>query len=654
MSDLAGKRVAIANRGEIAVRIAATCTRLSMIPILLIGKPDLGGYALRQVGRFELIGEAGSELDVTSVIAAAKRARSDYLHPGYGFLSERPALAEACETAGIRFVGPSAATLRLCGDKLATRAVAERAGVPVVRASDPLDDDPDHWRVVGKDIGYPLMVKPAEAGGGRGLRLVTDEAGLVPAVEASRRESAASGAGAVIYLERALIQPRHVEVQVVADHAGAFALGDRDCSLQRRHQKVIEEAPAPHVSDTTRQALHEYGCRVAKEAGLRGIATCEFLLDKDAEIAFLEVNPRIQVEHPVTELVTGVDLVEWQLQIASGACVPSHETPEPRGHAIEARVYAEDPDAGFLPTAGALGPVAWPAGPAIRVDAGYGSGDTVPTAYDAMLAKIVGHGADRADALSALQVALCDTVVSGVTTNIGWLLNLLGSDAVRDGLTTTTTAATIERSRRPPGMAPVAAVAQQVDRASSVATDPWSAIGPWRASGRATIIVHGVDWEMSVTIWRDATGWQAALDGFSAPVRWWRGPDRVWTIGSEARVVRFAVVEREGTFLVYGNGGHWPIWPGPKPAKSAGTHAQQSDGQVLAPLPATVIQVHVTEGDQVTKGQPLVTLSAMKMELVCESPDGGRIASVSCREGDLVAADQLLVKLDRTAEVTDG
>ena len=290
---MAGKRVAIANRGEIAVRIAATCRRLGATPILLLGSPDLSGYAVRQVGRVELVGEAGAELDVGLVVAATRRAEADFLHPGYGFLSERATLAEACAPAGIQFVGPSAATLRLCGDKLATRAAAERVGVPTLPASPPLGDEPEGWLKAGREVGYPLLVKPAGAGGGRGLRHVAGEAGLAEAVAASRRESAASGAGALVYLERELLAPRHVEVQVAADGERALALGDRDCSVQRRHQKVIEEAPAPHVDEATRMALHEHARRIAAEVGLHGIATCEFLLGADGEVAFLEVNPRI-------------------------------------------------------------------------------------------------------------------------------------------------------------------------------------------------------------------------------------------------------------------------------------------------------------------------------------------------------------------------
>ncbi|MER3438982.1 MAG: acetyl-CoA carboxylase biotin carboxylase subunit, partial [Chloroflexota bacterium] len=272
MSALAGERVAIANRGEIAVRIAASCRRLGAVPIVLLGEPDREGYAARRIGRVVVLGPSGMELDATRVVAAAREAGAEYLHPGYGFLSERPELAEACAQAGIRFVGPSPQTLRLCGDKLATREAARGVGAPVLPASPPLEGNPDEWLAAARAIGFPLMVKAAGAGGGRGLRHVEDAADLVTAIEASRREGEMSGAGTAVYLERELVEPRHVEVQVAGDGVRAVALGDRDCSLQRRHQKVIEEAPAPNLSERTRHDLHTHARRIAEAVGLRGIA----------------------------------------------------------------------------------------------------------------------------------------------------------------------------------------------------------------------------------------------------------------------------------------------------------------------------------------------------------------------------------------------
>ncbi|HYP61334.1 MAG TPA: biotin carboxylase N-terminal domain-containing protein [Thermomicrobiales bacterium] len=650
-SPVAGKRIAIANRGEIAVRIAATCRRLGAIPIVLLGDPDLNGYAARQIGLIERVGPAGSELDVELVIAAAKRASADYLHPGYGFLSERPALAEACDAAGIRFVGPSADTLRLCGDKLATRAAAVRAGVPVLPASPPINDSPDDWVSAAREIGYPLLVKPAEAGGGRGLRFVADESALIGAVQASRRESSSSGAGAVIYLERAMIEPRHVEVQVAADRDRTIAVGDRDCSIQRRHQKVIEEAPAPNIDDSVRANLHEYARRIAEETGLHGIATVEFLLDGSGEIAFLEVNPRIQVEHPVTELVTGVDLVEWQLLISSDRSVPLDRTPEPRGHAIEARVYAEDPFSGFIPTVGKLPVVSWPNRPDIRVDAGYGSGDVVPTSYDAMLAKICAHGSERSAALSALRLGLLDTSVAGPATNVPWLFNLLDDPSVLAGVATTATAASVLPSIPHHPLAPIAAVAFLIDRSTSESTDAWSAIGPWRLSGTTAVTVHGDDWEERVTIQHSADGWLATSGAIHAPVRWWKDPSGLVTVAHGGEVMKAAVIDSGASLEVTGHGGRWLVYPGSRPSAAPAAQRRTSDGRVRAPLPASVLGIHVTTGDRVERGHPLVTLSAMKMEIVCDSPVDGLVQSIHCAVGQLVEADQELVTLQiATAE----
>ena len=645
MSLIAGKRVAIANRGEIAVRIAATCQRLGAIPILLLGESDRDGFAARQVGRVEIAGAAGSELDVALVIAAAGRAGADFLHPGYGFLSERASLAGACEEAGIVFVGPAPATLLLCGDKLATRQAAADVGVPVLPASRSLSDNTVSWLEVASEVGYPLLVKPAGAGGGRGLRRVAEETGLLEAVHASRRESASSGAGNVVYLERELIDPRHVEVQVAGDGIRTLALGDRDCSVQRRHQKVIEEAPAPHIDLELRRRLHGYAERIGEATGLRGIATCEFLLGADGTLAFLEVNPRIQVEHPVTELVTGIDLVEWQLTIAAGGSLPLNATPEPRGHAIEARVYAEDPWNGFFPVAGALTAVSWPSRPDLRIDAGYETGDTIPNAYDPLIAKLIAHGSDRSAALAALEVSLLETVVAGIPTNLPWLRNLLDYDTVRSGHATTRTASEVEPELpdRLPSL--LGALAHTLEGGQKSATDPWPAIGPFRFAGRAPIVLHGDDWEESIAVARMTDGWNADSCGITVSFRWWRGSNGIWTILAGDSVMRVAVVERNGSLEVSGHGGRWIVRHGAKPAKETAKHRRAHDGRIRAPLPSKVLGVHVAVGDQVLQGQSLVTLTAMKIEMICEAPAAGLVESISCKVDDQVDSDQVMITL---------
>jgi acetyl-CoA/propionyl-CoA carboxylase biotin carboxyl carrier protein len=639
--SIAGKRVAIANRGEIAVRIAATCRRLGAIPILLLGEPDRDGYAARQVGRIELIGEAGSELDVARVISAAQRVHADFLHPGYGFLSERADFAEACNAAGLRFVGPSPETLQLCGDKIATRAAADRAGVPILAASPPLGDDSEQWIAAANELGYPLLVKPAEAGGGRGLRFVADESTLVDAIAASRREGGSTGA---VYLERALIAPRHVEVQVAGDGDQVIAVGDRDCSLQRRHQKVIEEAPAPNIDDKTRTALHAYARRIATEVGLRGIATCEFLLGEDGTLAFLEVNPRIQVEHPVTELVTGIDLVEWQLRVAAGEPLPVANL-EPGGHAIEARVYAEDPARAFFPSAGTLSVVSWPTRPDVRVDAGYAIGDVVLTSYDPMLAKIIACGSDRTSALEALRVSLRETIVAGLPTNIPWLIDLLNHDAMRAGHASTQTANEVAQTMPDHKLAVAAAVAHTLDRSRNATSDPWTAIGPLRLSGTATLMFHGDDWDERLGVRPEGSGWELVRGETVSPLRWWRDDLEIWTVALGDDVGRFGVAVDDDTINVAGNGGRWLIRTGQRPSGDSTRRQRTSDGRVRAPLPSRVLLIHAAEGDHVEAGQPLVTLSAMKIELVCDAPVAGTVESINCEVDQLVDAGDLLVGL---------
>jgi acetyl-CoA/propionyl-CoA carboxylase, biotin carboxylase, biotin carboxyl carrier protein len=641
---LAGQRIAIANRGEIAIRIAQTSERLGMIPVLLLGDPDLDGLAARRVGRVERVGEAGAELDVERVIAAAERTGAAYLHPGYGFLSERAELAEACEAAGIRFVGPSAATLRLCGDKLETRAAAVRAGVPVLTASEPLGDDSALWIAAAAEVGYPLIVKPAGAGGGRGLRHVADETALVGAIEVSRREGASSGAGAVLYVERELLEARHVEVQLAGDGLDAIAVGLRDCSLQRRHQKVIEESPAPCIDDDLRQRLHGYARDLAREVELRGIGTCEFLLDADGTLAFLEINPRIQVEHPVTELVTGIDLVAWQLELAAGGGLPRMPFPEPRGHAVEARVYAEDPREGFRPSPGRLAVVQWPRVPNVRVDAGYETGDSVPHAYDAMLAKVIAHGPDRQTAIATLRQALRETVIAGVHTNLAWLDALLASEAFREGRATTQTAGEIVAGAAEPGLAPVVALLCLLGEGAALESDPWMRLGPWRIAGPAPVLMHGDDWEARFTVERSADGW-AARDAAGRPVRWWRDAAGVITVAAGAERGRFFVVPEADALRVCGNGGEWRVRSGPRPLGPRERVARSHNGEIVAPMPANVIAVNVMVGDRVEPGAPLVTLTAMKMEITCEAPAAGTVTEILCAPGDLVGSDQVLARL---------
>jgi len=644
--------VAIANRAEIAVRIAATCTRMGMAPVLLVSDEDVAGFAARRIGRVERIGPAGSETDVDTVIASATRAGADLLHPGYGFLSERWELAIACDQAGITFVGPSAETLSLCGDKVLTRDAATTAGVPLLPGSAPLDDDPSAWETAANAIGFPLLVKPALAGGGRGMRQVANASDLVPAIAAARREAAETGAGTKVFLERLLIEPRHVEVQLIGDGARAVAVGDRDCSLQRRHQKLIEEAPAPHLEPDTRARIHRYGEAIGRAVGLRGVGTAEFLFGQDGTIAFLEVNPRLQVEHTVTELTAGIDLVEWQFRMAAAYPLPT-EIHSPRGHAIEARLYAEDPALGFLPSPGRLHVVSWPARPDLRVDTGFSSGDIVSSSYDPLVAKVVATGATRDSAIATLRTSLTDAVVAGVATNIPWLIAALDHPDVRRGATSTATTADISV---PPGgrdFAIAAAVARTLDKPDS--DDPWNSIGPLRIAGESSLLFHGDDWEMKAVMGASSHGTTVRIGDSSGdePLQWWRDADGSWTISWAGTIARVGFADLDGMIEVAGHGHRVLLRAGPR-AQIGLSSSASKDGRVRAPMPGKVLRVDVEEGDRVQQGDVLVVLSAMKIELGCSAPFDGMVSSVNCAQDSLVEANQLLVEMVPDGASTAG
>jgi acetyl-CoA/propionyl-CoA carboxylase biotin carboxyl carrier protein len=420
------RRLLVANRGEIALRVFRTCRALGIETVAVAAPDDLGSLHARSAD--ERV-EIASYLQPEEHIRAARQAGADAIHPGYGFLAESGDFAEAVEAAGLTWVGPSPEALRLGGDKIAAKRVAREAGVPVLPDGDP------------ESIGFPLLVKAAAGGGGRGMRVVRSAAELEDALEAAEREARGAFADGTLYLERYLERPRHVEVQLLADGRGAVvAVGERDCSVQRRHQKVLEEAPAPRLSPDLRSALHRAAESFGQAIGYRSAGTVEFVLDGD-EFFFLELNGRIQVEHPVTEAVTGLDLVAEQLRIASGEplTIPRHQ---PNGHAVEVRLYAEDPRS-FLPQAGRIDVLELPCdtvsqGPSrVRVDAGVEEGDEVGTAYDPMIAKLVAHGPARDDALDALAAALAETRVEGVMTNLPFLRWLVAHPVVRAGEATT-------------------------------------------------------------------------------------------------------------------------------------------------------------------------------------------------------------------------
>jgi len=536
----AARKLLVANRGEIAVRIFSTCRRLGIETVAAVGPGDDDALHARVAGTTV---EVSSYLDADALVDAAKRSAADLVHPGYGFLAESADFADAVLAAGLVWVGPPPDALRRGGDKLEAKRIAAAAGVPTLPTGEP------------EELGFPLVVKAAAGGGGRGMRVVESQDDLATAIEAASREAEAAFGDGSVFSERYLPAPRHVEVQVLGDrHGTVVALGERDCSVQRRHQKVVEESPAPGLPASVRERLAAHAVAFATELGYESAGTAEFLVDGE-DVFFLELNARIQVEHPVTEAVTDLDLVELQLRVADGERLTGLE-PRANGHAVEARLYAEDPRT-FLPQPGRITRLSLPDG--VRVDAGVAEGDEIGARYDPLIAKLIAHAPDRDHALDRLADALDETVVEGVTTNLPFLRWLVAHPAFRRGELSTAFLA-----RHPP-----------LSRTPRPVPHGWSG------------------------------GWRLNLPPASE-----LGP-----------------LEVDGS-------------------ARAGGPTGAVDGRVTAPMPGTVIDVRVTEGERVSSHQPLVVLEAMKMEQVVTAPYKAGVRSVDVGVGDRVASGAVLVTLE--------
>ena len=612
----------IANRGEIARRIERTCGSLG---IAAASAPTTGPAAV-------------DLLDPGAVVQAALEAGADALHPGFGFLAENADFAEAVEAAGIRWVGPPAAAIRTMGDKAAARRLAAALGVPVLPGYDGPDQSSDALAVAAAALGTPILVKPSAGGGGKGLRLVRALEELPGALAAARREALAAFGDDRLILERHLDGPRHVEVQVLFDaHGNGVHLGERDCSVQRRHQKVLEETPSPAVDEALRGHLGGVALRLAAAVGYASAGTVEFLLDDSGAFHFLEMNTRLQVEHPVTEAVTGRDLVADQLRIASGEPLRFGQADvRPAGHAVEVRLYAEDAEAGFLPATGPVVALDWPAAEGIRVDAGVAPGDEVTARFDPMLAKVIAWGPDRATAFDRLRVALDSTVVLGLTTNLRflrWLVRqgwLLDGDARVDSLATTW-----RPDDRHPAIPedawPVAARA--LAGAAVGAPDPWA--GGWRVNGPASFRMEAEGTERVV-------GDPGGRFGGDRDGR--RGGDPA------GRVARAVALDAGVAHVdVAGRSVAFTLAPPPdvdQSARSAAGHGGGGPSQVVAPMPGSVIAVHVSADEVVEPGAPVATLEAMKMEHVVTVPVGGTVTEVRVRAGDQVRRGEWLATIE--------
>ncbi len=432
------KKILIANRGEIAVRVIRACRELGIPSVAVYSDVDRAASHVMKADEAYPIGPAAaaeSYLNIEKILGVARRCGADAIHPGYGFLSENAKFAQACVDAGVKFIGPTAASMEMMGSKTRARQEMEKAGVPFVPGTSRGLESVEQAKEVAVRIGYPVMLKAAAGGGGKGMRLVGSASELKSALEAAQGEAQRAFADNEVYLEKAILNPRHIEMQVLADeHGNTVYLGERECSIQRRHQKVLEEAPSPLVDPEMRKRMGEVAVRVAKAAGYWNAGTIEFLVDQQKNFYFLEMNTRLQVEHPVTELITGLDLVALQIQIAAGQKLPfRQEDISIRGHAIECRIYAEDPDNNYFPSPGKITMLLTPEGPGIRLDSGVHEGWTVPIDYDPLLAKLVGYGQDRDQAVSRLVRALDELFVAGIKTNVALFRRILADEAFRSG-----------------------------------------------------------------------------------------------------------------------------------------------------------------------------------------------------------------------------
>jgi propionyl-CoA carboxylase alpha chain len=662
-------KLLIANRGEIAARIMRTAHGLGIATVAVYSDPDAGapyvGLADEAV-RLPGAAPADTYLRGDLIIAAAAATRADAVHPGYGFLSENEAFARACGDAGLIFVGPGPGTIAAMGSKVEAKALMAAAGVPVlpgvtIAAADDLDD----LAASAAGVGFPLLVKAAFGGGGRGMRLVGDQAGLAEAVRSARGEAASAFGDGTVFLERFVTDPRHVEVQILGDTAGQVVhLFERECSIQRRYQKIVEECPSPAVDSGLRAALTSAAVAAGQAIGYVGAGTVEFVLGQDGSFFFLEVNTRLQVEHPVTEEVTGLDLVELQLRIAEGEPLPAAATSATiNGHAIEVRLYAEDVAAGFLPVTGPLHRFVIPSAPGVRTDTGFRDGSVVSPHYDAMLAKVIAHGRTRADAAKRLARALDRAQIHGVTTNRDLLAAILREPEFLAGRTDTgyltrhePAALAASRPRATAWHALAAALARQaVHRAEApvLATLPTGWRNVRSAPQRVTYTADGEELAVAYRITGGpASGGPASGGTLEATVNGVplgaalllheAGPDLV---DLEADGLRRAyLVHRVGTqTYVDASNGSSALSEVPRfgqPDKQAPT------GSLLAPMPGLVLRVLADVGATVAAGQPLVVLEAMKMEQTVTAPADGVLAELRAKAGEQVAAGQILAVVD--------
>ncbi len=654
------KRILIANRGEIACRIIASCRRLGIGAVAVYSEADAQARHVRLADQALLIGPAAaaeSYLSIERLIAAARASGAEAIHPGYGFLAENASFARALREAGLVLIGPTPETMDLMGSKAAAKARMAAANVPLIPGYHGEDQAEERLAAEAEAVGYPLMLKAAAGGGGKGMRVVHAAGEFAEALKAARREAAGAFGDDRMILERYLPRPRHIEAQIFGDsHGQVVHLFERDCSSQRRHQKIIEEAPAAGLDEDVRAALLDAAVRAADAVDYVGAGTVEFLVD-GREFFFLEMNTRLQVEHPVTELITGQDLVEWQIRVAAGQPLPlGQDQIRASGHAMEARIYAEDPARGFVPSSGRIDALRFPSGHGLRVDSGVEAGDMVSVHYDPMIAKLIVHDADRDRCRARLAAALAATSVVGPTTNLGFLQQLADAPAfagggLDTGLLDRDLASIVPDDQPVPDWVFAAAachwLARQEQQARDTGHGPWSIADGWRLAGqqaRSLDLECGARRLNCAAVGQADAGYRLELGELAINARLdsLGESQHSLALDQSRRPLQLFVIDAQRVEISVA-GQRWRVLRHERFEAASGASA--GDGRIIAPMPGKVIEVRVAPGDRVEDGQTLAVMEAMKMELAIKAPFDGTVDAVAVAAGDLIEADSLLLQI---------
>ncbi len=663
------KKILIANRGEIAVRIMATCREMGIRTVAVYSDVDATARHVRMADEAYAIGPAPatqSYLKIENILAVAQRSGAQAIHPGYGFLSENADFVEACEKAGIVFIGPPAKAMRAMGSKISAKHIARSVDAPTVPGYAGESQDETRLLNEAQRVGFPLLIKASAGGGGKGMREVHSRDAFVEQLAGAKREALASFGDDTVFLERLIQRPRHVEIQILGDmHGNMVALGERECSIQRRHQKIVEESPSVALTPELRAEMGASAVRIAQAAGYVNAGTMEFILDDEKHYYFLEMNTRLQVEHPVTELVTGLDLVRQQLLIAAGEpLLLTQEQVNHRGHAIEVRIYAEDAQHNFLPSTGTIDTFVLPEGPGIRVDSGIEDGDEITQYYDPMIAKLIVYAENRSAAISRLQRALEQSSLLGVTTNIPLLHSIAIHPAFREGHTDTGFLSEhhllepTQSQELPQEVLIAAAIYAEQQAATQTAShiqqsnSPWKTLGPWRMSSEARrILFRHQEREHSVSLLQtsQANAWNVTIDGQAVGIV-------EYTIGNNGLVVLKqgeaqirVYIHAKATVQVMLNGTIYQLERRQPPDVDTLAHGgggTRSQKTLTAPMAGTIVKVQVRDGDTVEALQALVVLSAMKMEHAIVAPHEGKVKRVLYQEGNVVQGGAVIVEME--------